>query len=175
MSTLNEQFEKSSGDKFVDWINCSRNTQFAFKGRAGEAPDLVYENKEGKILLEITAAYYDAKHAKFLWDCVRNPDDQSDVLVSGPNFSKNLADEVIARIKTKSKKDYGQGCILLVVITPGATSYEDLNRLLSEPDIGAVPFVGIYIAGTFPNIDLDPSTGGYRVIPILEWGGNYAK
>lgn len=159
----------------MEWISHEFGRNFNFKSRADEAPDLVYETQEGIVRVEVTAAYYDSHHAKFLWDGARNPEAELGGLVVGPNFTNTLASEILNRIEVKSKKDYGKGCILLISITPGATSYNDLNKLLAASEISGTPFSGIYVAGVFPHIDLDPNTGGYKVISIHDWDGSYAS
>lgn len=172
MTVLKEKFERYNGDRLIAWLNENRGTDFRYKGRADVAPDLVYVWGRNRLHIEVTAAYYDSSHAQFIWDGARNADDRSRGWV-GVDPDTNLASEISERIRAKSSKDYGRGCLLLVVVPPGLTSYATLLNLLSALAIGVVPFDGIYVAGTFPKINLDRATGGYRVISIKEWDTTY--
>ena len=174
MTTLNEQFERYHGDQFVEWLNAKSGSAFAFERRGDPAPDLLYSSPDARLGIEITGAYYDKEHAKFLWAGARDADEAEDGWV-GVNPDVGLKNEVLKRISKKSAKDYGEECILLVVIPPGVTSYADLSNLLSGCEFGQLHFSGVYVAGKFPNINFDPSTGGYRVLPLKEWEGARAR
>lgn len=125
---------------------------------------MVYKFESRELLIEITAAYYDDEHAKFLWKGAKNlPDAPSGW--SGVNPDKNLANAVQKRIHDKSAKRYGSNVVLLIKVPPGVTTAERLERLLINTQLpSTVPFIGIYVVGRFP-ISTD-STGGFRVLPI---------
>ena len=159
MDSMNEQFERANGDAFIVWLNAKLGTKYSFSHRPDQAPDLAYSYAGDELLVEVTAAYYDASHAAFLW--------QSKDSWLGENPDKSLSQEVADRIEKKSQKTYGSCCILLVVVPPGVTPVETLTELLAQQVIlDNMPFVGVYAAGRFPITE--SSEGGYRVIPIKE-------
>ena len=174
MNEMNEQHERANGDKFIEWFNVNYSTCLSYQGRADVAPDLVYSSGDEKLLIEVTTAYYDRPHAEFLWDGAKSEKEQNEPWI-GVNPDKNLASAIMDRISDKSLKDYGQGCILIIVIPPGVTSHEDLSRLLESKELTENKSEGIYVVGTFPYINDDRTTGGYRVITLKRWGGTYAK
>jgi hypothetical protein len=164
MDPLQEQFERGVGDRFAEWLSTSAGTSCTFLRRADRAPDLVYSFKGAELFVEVTAAYYDGKHAEFLWKGAREEANAPEGWF-GVAPAESLAAAIRARITNKSKKRYGSNTLLLVEVPPGITSAEKLTELLAStacPSDG--PFVGIYVAGTFP-MSLE-STGGYRVVAI---------
>lgn len=165
MNMLQEQFERAHGDELINWLNTQNGTNYSFFHRGGEAPDLVYSFEGKELSVEVTAAYYDGRHAKFLWDGAKNTEIDIEPWV-GVNPDIRLSDEVLNRISEKSKNTYGKECILLVVIPPGLTSVENLSELIMKEEIPSnLPFAKIYVAGNFPITST--SEGGYRVITIL--------
>ena len=165
MDPIQEQFERSVGEEFFEWFNKKYHTDYFYVGRPDEAPDLHYSSSDRKdIFVEITGAYYDAKHSTFLWKSIRGVKNAPDSW-AGAEPNKKLANDIRECIKIKSNKRYGSNTILLVVVPPGVTTAEDLKVLL-ENNISILnsPFMGIYAAGTFPITKL--SKGGYRVITI---------
>ena len=164
MTAHKEDFERGVGDRFAEWLTSSTGHNCTFLRRGDEAPDLVYAFNSRELLLEITAAYYDDDHAKFLWKGAKNAPDAPKGW-SGVNPDKNLANAIHLRIGDKSTKRYGRNVVLLIEVPPGVTTAERLERLLTTlqlPQI--VPFVGIFVVGRFP-ISTD-STGGFRVITV---------
>lgn len=168
MELLKERVEKASGDAFIEWLNRSLSESYEYKGRAGEAPDLVYSNGKAELKIEHTGAYYDTEHAEFLWDGIRNPEIESDEGWLGVNSDASLAEAIKKQIEKKSSKDYGERCILLVEVPPGVTSEIKLKDLLFPfPSCeGMERFMGIYVAGRFPSIN--GVGGGYHVLTIKE-------
>lgn len=167
MDPLQEQFEKSNGDLLIEWINEKYNTSYVFSRRVGEAPDLVYASENEKLFMEVTAAYYDGPHAKFLWDGARDTEAEIEPWF-GVNPDASLAEEINNRILKKSNIQYGNNCLLLVVVPPGLTTAEELESLLDTENLSSKsPFIGIYVAGRFP-ITTD-SAGGYRVLQVKEF------
>jgi hypothetical protein len=167
MDPLQEQFEKENGDMLIDWINEKHNTNYVFSRRAGEAPDLVYSYENEELFLEITAAYYDGSHAKFLWTGARDTDANIEPWF-GINPTASLKEEIENRILKKSNIQYGDNCLLLVVIPPSLTSAEELESLLDAKKLSTnSSFVGIYVAGRFPTTS--SSSGGYQLIPVKKF------
>ena len=167
MDPLQEQFEKANGDLLIEWMNKKYNTNYVFSRRAGEAPDLVYSSDNEELFVEVTAAYYDGSHAKFLWSGARDTEAVIEPWF-GVNPDASLAEEITNRISIKSNIQYGSDCLLLVVVPPGLTTAEELESLLDTEKLASEsPFIGIYVAGRFP-ISTD-SAGGYRVLQIKEY------
>lgn len=164
MDTQLEDFERGVGDRFAEWLTSTTGRKCMFLRRGVEAPDLVYEFVEQELLIEVTAAYYDDNHAKFLWKGAKNLPDAPESW-SGVNPDKNLANAIQKRVNDKSAKRYGKNVALLIEVPPGVTTAERLEKLLKALQLPViVPFVGIYVVGRFP-ISTD-STGGFRVITI---------
>ncbi len=165
MDSVQLQFEQGVGDRFADWLSQSSGASCSFIRRADRAPDLVYSYRGRELFVEITAAYYDGRHAEFLWKVARGAIDAPDNW-AGVNSDKTLASEIINRIAEKEQKRYGENTILLIEVPPGVTSAERLTELLSTQNYGAkTSFTGIYVLGNFPQTS--NSTGGYRVIPLV--------
>jgi hypothetical protein len=164
MDVIQEQFEQGVGDRFADWLSQTSGTPCAFLRRADRAPDLVYAYRGIEILVEITAAYYDGKHAEFLWKAARGVADAPDAW-TGVNADKSLAAAIAMRISEKAQKRYGENTVLLIEVPPGVTTVERLTALLVNQSNDALTlFSGIFVVGTFPMTS--SSTGGYRVIPL---------
>ena len=164
MDPLQAEFEQGVGDRFAEWLSAKTGSPCRFLRRADRAPDLVYAFANGELLVEITAAYYDSQHAKFLWESARCKP-SAPVGWAGVDPSKSLAGAISTCIREKSKKQYGANVVLLVEVPPGVTSAEDLQQLLAAHQLpDAAPFVGIYVVGNFPITS--NSSGGYRVIPV---------
>jgi hypothetical protein len=166
MDPIQEKFERSVGDSYIEWLNTETGSQYFFVDRPVRAPDLRYSSNGVELLVEITAAYYDNAHAAFLWKGFRGAKDAPDRW-TGVDPNKSLSAAISDRIAEKSKKRYGNNTVLLIEVPPGVTSAEDLAALLREQLVKCkTPFVGIYVVGRFP---ITPrSSGGYRVIPIKE-------
>lgn len=170
MDILQQQFEKAVGDEFFEWLNARRETIYLFSRRAGEAPDLVYASGTDELLVEITAGYYDDKHAEFLWKDMRDTKDAPEDWY-GVNPDKSLAQTIAYRVAKKCTKRYGGKSILLVHVPPGGTSAEELYKLLAQQSFPTeIPFAGVYVVGSFPITS--SSSGGYRVISIKELPDN---
>jgi hypothetical protein len=171
MDSVQEQHEQGVGDRFAEWLSRTSASPCRFLRRADRAPDLVYSFRGRELLVEITAAYYDSSHAKFLWKTAKAATDAPHGW-SGANPDRSLAKAIAECIDQKSKKRYGDNTILLIDIPPSNTSAERLAELLvGQPPPPVTPFVGIFVAGTFPIVygtppRTDNSAGGYRVIPI---------
>lgn len=165
MDPLQMAFERGVGDRFADWLSKSTNEPCSFSRRADRAPDLVYFFRGSELLVEVTAAYYDKKsHAEFLWKGAKNKVDAPPAW-SGVNPDKSLAVAIANQIAKKSTKRYGSNTILLIEVPPGVTTVERLECLLINTVVlENVPFVGIYVVGTFPMSS--DSAGGYRVITL---------
>jgi hypothetical protein len=166
MDPIQKEFERSVGDRFIEWLNTETGSEYYFADRPDRAPDLLYSSNGVELLVEITTTYYDNAHAAFLWKGFRGAKDAPDGW-TGVDPNKSLAAAISDRIAKKSKKRYGDNTVLLIEVPPGVTSAEDLASLLREQLVKCeTPFVGIYVVGRFP---ITPrSSGGYRVIPIKE-------
>lgn len=170
MDPLQQQFEKAVGDEFFEWLNNRRKTSYSFSQRAGEAPDLVYAAGADELMVEITAGYYDGKHAEFLWKGTRGTKD-APTGWKGVNPDKSLAQSIADQVAKKCTKHYGGKSVLLINVSPGVTSAEELSELLAQQSFPTeMPFAGIYVVGRFPITS--SSSGGYRVIPIKELPDN---
>jgi hypothetical protein len=165
MGTLKkEKYERAIGDQFIEWLNTETRSEYRFIGRPDLAPDLHYSSNAIDLFIEVTAGYYDDKHAIFIWRDVPNPK-AAPCNWTGVNPNKSLAAAISNRIVEKSVKRYGKNTILLIAVPPGVTSAEDLALLLGKQAVQSeTPFAGIYVVGTFPITKL--SEGGYRVIPL---------
>ena len=71
MDDVQQNFERGVADRFFDWFSETGGPTFEFSRRAGEAPDLVYSCGRNELAVEVTAAYCDSDHAKFLWEYAR--------------------------------------------------------------------------------------------------------
>ncbi len=164
MDTQQEDFERGVGDRFAEWLTSTTSRKCTFLRRGDAAPDLIYEFDSSELLIEITAAYYDDDHAKFLWKGAKQLPD-APMSWAGVNPDQNLANAIQRRVEDKSTKRYGKNVALLIEVPPGVTTAERLERLLKSLQLPSiVPFVGIYAVGRFP-MSTD-SDGGFRVITI---------
>ena len=160
MDALQEHHERAVGDAFIDWFNKRMGTSFAHSAHGTEAPDLIYRDGIKELLLEITVAYYDAGHAKMLWQNARGLSDAPDSWSSkGPD--QKLVDSITLALAKKSAKAYPSGCVLLVVVYPDLTDADEFASLMPEIRVPAGhPFAEIYIGGLFP-ASSSGSAGGY--------------
>ena len=165
MDDVQQNFERGVADRFFDWLSSTGGPVFEFSRRAGEVPDLVYSCGRNELFVEITAAYCDSDHAKFLWEYARGVPNPPVGWFGVGNPDKALIRAVLDRVSANCEKDYGGLTLLLIEIPPGHTSAENLTELLAKsafPEV--IPYVGIYVTGRFPMTST--STGGYRVLPI---------
>jgi hypothetical protein len=160
VDTIQDKHERAIADRFIKWYNQRHETAYTFYARGAEPPDFVYRDGGCEMLLEATAAYYDANSATSLWQNARG-------VSRGPHswMSKDpdrmLVDSVSKIIKKKCGKPYPDGCLLLVVLYPDITSAEEFKHLLPEITIPlTTPFAEIYVAGVFP-ASSDGSQDGY--------------
>lgn len=166
-----ETIERKVADRFFDWLKNQSGPEFVFSRRAGEAPDLVYVSGTDQLQVEVTTAYYDGTHAKFLWDFERGAENPPAGWHGVGNPHRALADEVLTRLRDKCGKRYGGTTILLILIPPGLTSADDLWELVSAQTLPSViPYLGVYVVGRFPISTSRPtSVGDYRVLPVKEY------
>ena len=166
MNELKEKSERAVGESFIEWLNSEKGTKYRFKTRPDRAPDLIYASDSNELFIEVTTAFYDDEHAKFIWKGVRGEADAPNRWV-GVNPNKSLVDEIYNRLIKKAGKRYGNETLLLIEVPPGVTSAEELSELLDKQQFPKdLPFSGIYVVGNFP-IKKD-SIGGFSVIPIKE-------
>ena len=166
-----ETIERKVADTFFDWLKNQGGPVFVFSRRAGEAPDLVYVNGIDELQVEVTGAYYDADHARLLWEYERGAENPPTGWHGVGNADKALAEDVLTRLRDKCRKRYGGTTILLIFIPPGLTSADDLWELVSAQTLPSViPYVGVYVVGRFPISTRRPtSVGDYRVLPVKEY------
>lgn len=164
MNQLKEKSERAVGDSFIEWLNSERGTKYRFIERPDRAPDLLYASNGNELFIEVTAAFYDSEHAKFIWKGVREEEDAPNRWI-GVNPNKSVAAEIHNCLIKKAQKRYGCKTVLLIEVPPGVTSAEELAEMLEKQQVPKdLPFVGIYVVGNFPIKKY--SSGGYRVIPI---------
>lgn len=152
--------ERAVADCFVERYNSRHGTAYGFYARGAEPPDFVYRDGSREILLEVTAAYYDAKNATMLWQNARRvPRADQSWMSKAPD--RKLVDSVSVILQKKCGKLYPEGCVLLVVLYPDITSADEFEHLLPEIQIPpTTSFVEIYVAGVFP-ASSSGSRGGY--------------
>ena len=106
MDTAQQTFERKVGDLFIEWLNCERSAAFEYRGRADQAPDLVYSDGTETITLEVTSAWYDTNDAQFWWQNLRG-DPEARAGWSGsewtPRLSITLAQGSQANVKTATE------------------------------------------------------------------------
>lgn len=157
MDTIQEKHERAVGDAFVDWHNKVKGTSYEYCARGADPPDLIYRHGAEELFLEITVAYYDARHATMLWQNVRDVPDAPESWSSKSPDQKLVASVNLALAK-KSSKAYPSGCVLLIAIYPDLTAADEFTELMPEihvPD--GHPFAEIYVGGLFP-----ASSGGSK-------------
>lgn len=168
MDETQRQHEQAVGDAFIQVYNRLKRCRYTFAGRAGEAPDLVYRDDGPEIRLEIVDCYYDTDDAKVKWQNARDVYD-APTEWSGVNPDDALLDSINAALRGKCAKDYGPNCLLIVNVSPGVTTAEEMGALLENVAIPGDPrFAGIYLTGMF-GFSSDGSMGGYRVWEL--WPG----
>ncbi len=166
------QHERAVGDRLVAWLNTRYGRKFDFSGRGREAPDLLYSDGDRTLGVEVVGVYYDPAHAKMLWQNAREVPGASDNWL-GKDPDQNLAQGIRTQIEKKCGKAYGPDCVLLVNVPPGLTTKEELGVLLERISIPQpCPFVGVFVAGTFPMST--SSVGGYHVFPLVDLPANKA-
>ena len=161
MDPIQEQHEKAVGNAFIEWYNRQNSTEFRYHARGVDPPDLVYRSGRHEMLLEITAAYYDADNATMLWKNARGRPGAADIWIS-KNPDQKLIDSINAVLAKKCAKQYPANCILVLNLYPDLTDAEELNSLLPQIKVPVNhPFVGIYLAGIFP-MSSSGSLSGYH-------------
>lgn len=166
MNEFQVKNEKAVGQAFIEWLNAEKGQNYIYKGRPDRAPDLIYASGNNELYIEVTSAFYDNDHAKFIWKSVRGEPD-APTSWGGINPNESLVNEIHNCVIKKAKKRYKNETLLLIEVPPGVTSDEELSNLLDLrqfPD--DLPFMGIYVVGEFPI--KNNSAGGLRVIPIYE-------
>lgn len=160
MDTTQGKHERAVADSFIAWYNSCHGTAYRFYARGAEPPDFVYRDGSREMLLEITAAYYDADYATMLWQNARSvPGATQSWVRKDPD--RRLVDSVSATLQKKCGKPHPEGCVLLVVLYPDITSAEEFEHLLPEIRVPPkTPFAEIYVAGEFPSSS-SGSRGGY--------------
>ena len=152
-----DKHERAVADTFREWYNSRHGTAYGFYARGADSPDFVYRDGDREMLLEVTAAYYDANNATMLWQIARGvPGAAQDWMGKDPD--NMLVDSVSAILQKKCGRPYPKGCVLLVVLYPDITSadeFEDLRTEIKIPPTSS--FAEIYVAGMFP-----ASSGGCR-------------
>lgn len=165
---LRELGERVFADGFFDCLKYQDGPSFTFSRRAGEAPDFVYVNGEDELQVEVTTAYCNNVQPQFLREVAYKPEL---ALVCVGNQDEALANSVVERVQEKRLNRYGEKTILLIEVPSGQVSVENLKKLLAEKVFPPLPFLGVYVSGWFPIMDIRPgvlSLGGYHVLAIKE-------
>ncbi len=166
MNEFQEKNERAVGEGFIEWLNSGKGTTYRFKARPDRAPDLIYTSDSNELFIEVTAAFYDHEHARFIWKGVRGEADAPERW-TGINANESLVNAIHNCIINKAQKRYENETLLLIEVPPGVTSAEELSELLDRQQFPRdLPFAGIYVVGDFPI--KKGSIGGFRVIPIHE-------
>jgi hypothetical protein len=152
-----DEHERAVADRFIEWYNSRHDTAHEFYSRGAGPPDFVYRDGSCEMLIEVTAAYYDATNATMLWQNARGvPGAAQSWMSKEPD--RKLIDSINATLQKKCGKPYPEGCVLLVALYPDITSAEEFEHLRSGIHIPpTMPFAEIYVAGVFP-----ASSGGSR-------------
>jgi len=160
MDTTQEQHERAVGAAFIEWYNRQNNTEFRYHDRGADPPDLVYRSGSQELLLEITAAYYDADDATMLWQNARGVPGAKNIWI-GKEPDQKLVDSLNTVLSKKCDKQYPANCILVVHLNPHITAAEELETLITQIKVPVDhSFRGIYLGGMFP-ISRN-SRGGYQ-------------
>ena len=164
--TIKEQNERAIGDKFfTSYYNGHHATNFTYKGRPDQAPDLTYGDGDAELNIEVATAYYDCADAESRWATARGLT-HTVVWWSGVNFEDQVVGNVNAVIERKCRYDYGAPCLLVVHVRPPLTTIEEMRERLGDIRLpSGTPFDGIYLSGDFPDsyscwrIDTSPCAG----------------
>ena len=163
MDDVQARFERAVAEQFLNWYNAQHKSCFQIITK-GESPDFVISDSNTQIGLEITAAYYDSDHAKFLW---QSPRKFENALTnwSGVNFDDRLVENIFGCIESKAKKPYGKDCILLIYVRPGITSFNELIEIIqAHQQPNQISFSSVYVVGSFPHTA--SSKGGDHVFCV---------
>ena len=110
MDATQDRHERAIADSFVQWYNEHHGAAYAYHARGADPPDFVYRDGNGEMLLEVTAAYYDATNATMLWKNARAIPDATRTWISkGPD--RKLMESVNAVLQKKCGKQYPPGCV----------------------------------------------------------------
>ncbi len=158
---LKKQKERFAGDRFIILLNSEGGHNFIFKeSPQKDPPDLIYEDMQASktLLLEITAAYYNQKQAKWEWDIDRGIDTRkispSPLIVEPDSSLRNFLKHVIGKkcqdlnkAKNKRPADFVHPVLLVITInaeiTTSAAIQEFIDSCYLAPD--GVPFQGIWL------------------------------
>lgn len=150
VDAIQDKHERAVADSFIEWYNSRHGTAYGFCAHGAEPPDFVYRDGAREMLLEVTAAHYDANNATMLWQNARRvPGAAQSWMSKDPD--RKLVDSVSTILQKKSGKAYPKGSVLLVVLYPDITSAEEFECLL--PEIHVPPktsFAEIYVGDVFP-------------------------
>jgi len=152
MGTTKDMHERAVAERFIDCYNQRHGTAYTYhyRTRGANRPDFIYLDGSREMLLEVTGAYYDDKHAETLWQSARDePGAAQEWKSEEPD--RKLVEFVNERLRDKCGKPYPDGCILLLKLKPTITTGQEFKQLISEIRIRpGSPFAEIYIAGLFP-------------------------
>lgn len=156
---MKELNERAIGDKFIAAYNGRHGTNFVYKGRPREAPDLTYVDGDTELNVEVGTAYYDNADAALQWATVRGSGNAPPGW-SGIDFEAEMVGNISKIIANKCRDDYGPRCVLLVHVRPKLTTIADMRGLLDQIKLPTgIRFDGIYLSGDFPSASDSP--GGY--------------
>lgn len=161
MDEIQERFERTVGDAFIQWYNRTTGAQFSFLRRPKEAPDLMYSDGSNALQIEIGGAYPGKEEAAFWWQNLRKAPNAPQQ-VAGKDMDEHLIADINRRVEEKCGKSYGAGCLLVVYVHPAMTTAEEVDEYLDQIKVPeSNPFRAIFVTGHFP-MSSSGSVGGYR-------------
>ncbi len=167
---LKKQKERFAGDRFIILLNSEGGHNFIFKeSPQKDPPDLIYEDMQASktLLLEITAAYYNQKQAKWEWDIDRGIDTREFPLspsIVEPDLS--LSAFLNDRIQKKCKIDFADPILLVIDLNTFATTSTDIQDFITSHLAlpAKIPFQEIWLLLNEPYTSSSPSEGKYDSI-----------
>jgi len=159
--SLRQKVERTVGDEFVEWLNRTTGTEFQFERVGTNPPDLLYRDGDKTLPVEVATSYYNKEDAIMRWKSARK-DPTAPTRWGRPpiNPDQALIADINKRIAEKCLGKHDLGTVLVIEFYPAITTkaeFEELKNGITIPR--SIPFVAIYVAGSFPHRSDSP--GGY--------------
>lgn len=165
MNSLKEQHERAIGDRIIALLNNNWGTSYSYDGRAGEAPDLTYRDRDQIVHVEMTSAYYNHPSAKLTWDLAQNKRYRG--YWSGVDPDNQLIQAINTQLSKKATMRYGDNCILVIYVRPQVTTFEEIEARLCDIEVPKNQgFMAIYLAGDF-GISSSGAVGGFHCWELM--------